>query len=51
MENQTKPTEKRSYGHEIFRKLGNRLLREVDTIPADDALKLVEVMERALKLG
>lgn len=55
MSNETKPTEtptaKTTYGREIHKRLGDRLLREADTIPADDALKLVEVMERALKMG
>ncbi len=51
MDNQTKPTEKTTYGRELYKKLGDRLLREADTIPADDALALVEAMERAQKLG
>ena len=51
MDNEKKPAEKSSYGREIFRKLGDRLLREADAVSPDDALKIVEAMERAQKLG
>lgn len=51
MDNETKPTEKTTYGREIFKKLGDRLLKFGDNIPASDVLTLVEAMERAQKLG
>jgi hypothetical protein len=51
MDNEKKTTEKSTYGREIFKKLGDRLLRDVDTIPTTETLALLDAMERAQKLG